>query len=77
MTSLTCVTCGTVGKHKRQPKGHLLLEIVLYFFWIVPGIIYTIWRQTTYRQVCTVCGNDMLVPSDSPIAMSVRGQNRL
>ncbi len=48
-----------------------MLEIVLWFCYILPGLIYTIWRQTTYRQVCTVCGSDDLVPHDSPMGRQI------
>lgn len=70
-TTLVCRKCGSLGKTKRAPKGHLMLEIVLWFCYIVPGLIYTIWRQTTYRQICTVCGSDDLVPHDSPMGRQI------
>jgi len=33
-------------------KGHFALEFVLWLCFLVPGIIYSIWRLTTRRETC-------------------------
>ena len=58
-----CTNCGYEGKTVTTTKGHFLIEIALYglFFWMlfVPGIIYTLWRNTSgKKQVCPACGNE-------------------
>jgi hypothetical protein len=33
---------------------------------IIPGVIYSIWRLTTRRKVCGVCGHDTMIPVSTP-----------
>ena len=44
-------------------KGNGWIELVLYFFWIAPGIIYSIWRRSGPPPVCPVCRSHALVPA--------------
>ena len=56
----------------RKNQGSLLVDLmvfcVLLLFFIIPAIIYAVWRQTKTEMVCRVCGATNLVPSDSPAA---------
>ena len=67
---MICTSCYYRGKGKTITKGSLGIEIVLwvFFFWLVfiPGIIYTVWRLTTKAKVCPKCGQNTLIPEDSP-----------
>jgi hypothetical protein len=62
-----CVTCGYLGNVKKIPKGSLGAEIVLWLFFIFPGIIYSLWRQSTYAEACPQCKSQNVVPPTSPI----------
>jgi hypothetical protein len=61
-----CATCGTTGKTKVITKGSILIEIVLWLCFLIPGVIYSIWRHTTRVDGCRTCGSNELVPTDSP-----------
>lgn len=61
-----CVQCGYVGKTKRVTKGSLLIEIVLWIAFIIPGILYSLWRLTTRYDACPSCGAATMIPVDSP-----------
>lgn len=64
-----CPQCGAVGTPKTQTKGSILIEIILWLCFIVPGVIYSLWRMTSGRtQVCRTCGAPNLLPLDSPKA---------
>jgi hypothetical protein len=67
-SKLLCTTCGNVAEPKRLTRGSLLIEIVLWLCFIVPGLIYTIWRSTTKFNTCRSCGATTLVPTASPVA---------
>jgi hypothetical protein len=67
-----CMTCGTDGTARRITKGSIWIEIVLWLAFIVPGIIYSIWRLTTRRDVCGACGSETIVPPASPAALHHR-----
>lgn len=61
-----CTTCGTVGNPKKIIKGNILLEVFLWLFFIVPGIIYSIWRSATKYDGCSVCKSKLIIPVSSP-----------
>lgn len=63
-----CLQCGTIGSTKRMMKGSILTELFLWIFFIVPGLIYTIWRHCTVYQGCRQCGSANVIPTDSPRA---------
>lgn len=64
---MVCITCGHHGATKSHTKGSFLLEVVLWLMFIVPGLIYSVWRVSSRSQVCASCGASTLVPADSPV----------
>lgn len=64
---LICSACGHVGSSKTAVKGNILIEIVLWLFFIIPGLIYSIWRSSSRYKKCVVCGSTNLVPVDTPV----------
>ena len=67
-----CVTCGTTGSPRRNTRGSILIEIVLWLCFIVPGVIYSLWRLTTVGMVCSACSSDQIIPPSSPRATAER-----
>jgi hypothetical protein len=63
-----CTTCGYVGNTKRVTKGSFFIELILWLAFIVPGIIYSIWRLTSRYDACPKCGGANMIPLNSPIA---------
>jgi len=61
-----CPNCGHKGFPKKMVKGNILIEIILWFFMIVPGLIYSIWRLTTKALVCPQCNAQNMVALNSP-----------
>lgn len=61
-----CQSCGTTGKTRTETPGSIFIEIILWFCFLVPGMIYTIWRHTKKHQVCPACGSAAVIPADSP-----------
>ena len=51
-------------------KGSGWIELVLYLFYIIPGIIYSIWRRSSAPNVCPLCRATALIPAASakPVA---------
>ncbi len=64
---LICSQCGHVGNSKIAIKGNGAIEIVLWLCFIIPGIIYSIWRSSSRHKVCQSCGSNILIPLDSPV----------
>lgn len=46
-------------------KGSGWIEFVLYFFYILPGVVYSIWRRAGAPNVCPVCKHAGLVPESA------------
>jgi len=66
-----CTVCGTIGLTKRNVKGSLLTELFLWCFFLIPGLIYSIWRHSTVSQVCGICGSPAVIPMNSPVAQQI------
>ena len=68
---LLCTNCGYQGKPKLVVKGSILIELVLWICFIIPGLIYSIWRLTTKHKACPSCGAPNMIPLDSPRAQQM------
>ena len=53
---------------KTKVQGSFALEIILWLFLLIPGLIYSVWRLTSKQKVCPKCGQPNMIPMDSPIA---------
>jgi hypothetical protein len=70
-----CTACGHVGSSKTITKGHFALEVVLWLCFLLPGIIYSVWRHTSRYEACPVCGNPKLLPKAAPMAQKFLQEN--
>jgi hypothetical protein len=62
-----CTACGYAGYAKHAAKGSFIIEVILWLCFIIPGLIYSIWRQCSYRYICPKCNHETVIPLDSPI----------
>ena len=68
-----CKQCGTVAEPKSDTPGSFLIEVVLWLCFLVPGLIYSLWRLSRRRLVCPACGSGELVPVDTPVGRALAG----
>jgi hypothetical protein len=61
-----CTTCGYIGNPKSQVKGSFGVELILWLLFIIPGLIYSMWRITSQQKVCPACKNPTLIPVTTP-----------
>ncbi len=61
-----CLNCGTIGKPKFHTKGSIFLEVILWIMFIVPGVIYSLWRHGSRQWVCRECKSPGIVSLKSP-----------
>jgi hypothetical protein len=59
-----CTRCRTHTSTAKR-KGIGWIEVVLYFFWILPGLIYSIWRRHGEPNACPTCGHAPLILAES------------
>lgn len=64
-----CSACGHEGPTKQITKGSTAIELVLWLLFLVPGLIYSIWRHNSRTAGCEVCGATTLIPPNSPMAL--------
>lgn len=62
-----CKQCGTVAESKTETPGSILIELILWLCFLIPGLIYSLWRHSRRHEVCRACGSADIVPIDSPI----------
>jgi len=63
-----CPACGQVGDGVRHVPGSILIELVLWLCFLIPGLIYSIWRHAASKKACRTCRQPGLIPVDSPRA---------
>lgn len=72
--TLICKNCGTIATGDRGPlPGSGAIELVLWLFALLPGVIYSIWRRSG-RPTCAGCGSRDLVASDTPVGRQLLQQ---
>jgi ribosomal protein S27AE len=64
---LICTTCGAqTDAPQAKTKGSFVIEVVLWLALIIPGLLYSLWRQSTRQKVCPACGNATLILANTP-----------
>lgn len=61
-----CNRCESMTKPEKYTPGHFLIEVALWLCFLLPGVLYSLWRFTSKRNVCSTCGSDELIPFTSP-----------
>jgi hypothetical protein len=61
-----CAACGYTGGQLKQIPGSFVIELVLWLFFAVPGLIYSLWRLTSAKGMCPSCAKDAMIPTGSP-----------
>lgn len=67
MAKRICTACGHVGHPITATKGRLGVEVFLWLLFLLPGLIYSLWRIGSRHAACAACGGTSLVPLDSPM----------
>lgn len=74
MTQVICTVCGSAGGTRRVVRGSILIEIILWLCFIIPGLLYSLWRHTTTHNVCRSCGSHDIVPVRSPMGVRLANE---
>lgn len=67
-----CTVCGFEGEPESRTPGSMAIEVVLWLCFLLPGLIYSIWRLNKRHAACAKCGSGLLIPCDSPRAIASR-----
>ena len=69
--AMVCTTCGHAGPSRVETRGSFLVELLAWLAFLVPGLVYSLWRLSTRRLVCAECGSAALVPTTSPVGRRI------
>jgi len=58
---IRCPNCKYEGPGKFITKGSFGVEVILWLFLIVPGLIYSIWRLSNKKWTCPQCDFEHVV----------------
>jgi hypothetical protein len=67
MAIIVCSKCGYHGPAIIRPKGNVLFELLLWMCFILPGLVYTLWRFFVRFPVCPKCKTFDVLPESSPM----------
>src|ERR1700688_1813884 len=70
-----CPNCGAVDYPVLRKSGSTLVEVLLWLFLLVPGVVYSVWRASSKRLVCPKCEHTGTIPLDSPMAQQALAKN--
>ena len=62
-----CNRCGTVGLCKYIRPGNTIVEVILYFFYLLPGFMYTTYRNHKQYTACAVCESADVIGANTPV----------
>lgn len=62
-----CSACGTLAAPSVKTRGSFGIELVLWLFFLIPGLVYSLWRLSSRREVCQACGSESILPPDTPM----------
>jgi hypothetical protein len=65
--SQICTQCGNIGRPKTVTPGSLLIEIILWCAFLIPGICYSLWRLSARHQACPSCLTKTMIELDCPV----------
>ena len=66
-----CMECGCQRDPIIAKRGFLVIEIFMWFLYILPGVIYSIWRRVRTQEVCPKCQTPSIVLMSSSRAMGM------
>jgi hypothetical protein len=75
MSDVVCTSCGFVGEPKAITRGSFWIEVILWLCFIIPGLIYSLWRLSSRHDGCPSCGQTTLIPATSPMATKFLREN--
>jgi proteolipid membrane potential modulator/LITAF-like zinc ribbon protein len=75
-SGMICPACGTRTEPTTRTPGSIWIEIVLWLCFIIPGLIYSLWRLTSKEKVCPACGATGMIPVSTPRGQQLVDQVR-
>ena len=62
-----CKQCGTLNETGDALPGSGWIELILWLCYLIPGLIYSIWRRAKRNAACSACSSRELVQVGTPV----------
>jgi hypothetical protein len=59
---IRCPNCAYEGKARKYTKGSFLIELLLWLLFILPGLLYSLWRVSSRYTGCPNCQYQYVYP---------------
>lgn len=66
-----CKDCGFHASLSKTSPGNLLIEIILWLCFLIPGLIYSAWRFSSRAYQCPACSSWSIIPVATPIGQEL------
>ena len=66
-----CLECGCQREPVMANRGMLIIELFMWLLYILPGVIYSIWRRVRKQEICPNCRTPSVVLTSSSRAMNM------
>lgn len=66
-----CTECGSQVRPKSITPGSMITELFCWLLFLLPGLIYSLWRIASRYKGCPVCGSKSVIPLGSPTARMI------
>ena len=67
-----CTYCGYKGPRMFVVQGSAIVEIILWLCFIIPGVIYSMWRLRTKEKICPSCNQRTMIFLYSPLGQKIK-----
>ena len=68
-----CTNCLYQGDPKSVTPGSIIIELFLWLCFLLPGLLYSLWRLSARHKACPSCGAKNMIPVNSPAARKLLG----
>jgi|GEM_PF-1036011 len=77
MANQICTLCGYAGEMNKKARGSGLVEFLLWCFFLVPGVVYSIWsRGGNGKNVCPKCESTTIIPLNTPMGQKLMAEQK-
>ena len=66
-----CTACGSQVRPRTATRGSFGIELILWLCFLIPGLIYSIWRLSNRYYACPVCRSPSIIPLGTPAANAI------
>lgn len=70
---VACTVCKTISAEPENVvPGSTTTEVLLWLIFLLPGVVYTIWRSNARKDVCPACHSSLIVPLETPMGQEIQ-----